>query len=403
MKQAGEPVCMADLVHKPIPVEKNGATFLLRAEDDLNRFNTELAELAWAESADGIYGRYTTASLAKIKHLLTTYPNIEPLLEKAAVADEFAFPIDFSQRASEPFHVWSMPEIILAKNAARYLDAYAQLLLAEDQREEALQRCITLLRLSRQVKKDHVIVNNLVASGMGSFALNRANSILQSGPVNNVSRDLLEQELTQQDSSCHELHRALQAERAIVLDLSSPENPAKWLRFGREYRSKIELLDVFQDYLRYSELPYPEYVAAGKHVDRPEAMSETTTSSEEAPKESPLTFPSMKAQLQYSLQAALISEKNFQAQLNALRIIDALQKRVPSGTDRVPEIAELGLPKEAGIDPFNGKPMIVKRLARGWLVYSVGEDLQDNGGDCDNWDVGFGPTDKQADSKGTRR
>ncbi len=58
----------------------------------------------------------------------------------------------------------------------------------------------------------------------------------------------------------------------------------------------------------------------------------------------------------------------------------------------MPKLSELGLPAEATIDPFNGEPLHVKRLPQGWLVYSVGRNLQDDGGKLDdNSDIGVGP------------
>ena len=83
--------------------------------------------------------------------------------------------------------------------------------------------------------------------------------------------------------------------------------------------------------------------------------------------------------------------------VRAIRILNALQKKAPIDSDKIPTMAELGLPDDVGIDPFNGKTMIIKKLPEGWLVYSVGENLQDDGGkveeESDNkpLDVGFGP------------
>ena len=71
--------------------------------------------------------------------------------------------------------------------------------------------------------------------------------------------------------------------------------------------------------------------------------------------------------------------------------INALQKKSPQD-DRVPRMAELGLPDEAGIDPFNGKPLIIKKFPKGWAVYSVGRNLVDDGGNWRNGlDEGYGP------------
>ena len=75
----------------------------------------------------------------------------------------------------------------------------------------------------------------------------------------------------------------------------------------------------------------------------------------------------------------------------SLRVLNALQVRgLPSGGD-IPKLTDLGLPEAATIDPFSGKPLLVKKLASGWMVYSVGGNLVDDGGVLDTrTDVGVG-------------
>ena len=77
--------------------------------------------------------------------------------------------------------------------------------------------------------------------------------------------------------------------------------------------------------------------------------------------------------------------------MRSLRIINALQGK-SLASDKIPGMAELGLPNEVGVDPFNGQPLIVKKRSEGWIVYSVAQNLKDDGGKLDPFeDVGFGP------------
>ena len=98
-----------------------------------------------------------------------------------------------------------------------------------------------------------------------------------------------------------------------------------------------------------------------------------------------------------ALKSALVCAYRNQAMIRAIRILNALQKKAPINTDKIPSMTELGLPDEVGIDPYNGKPMIIKKLPEGWLVYSVGDNLKDDGGQVEEkaggkpLDVGFGP------------
>ncbi|MCD4728632.1 MAG: hypothetical protein K8R46_13280, partial [Pirellulales bacterium] len=87
------------------------------------------------------------------------------------------------------------------------------------------------------------------------------------------------------------------------------------------------------------------------------------------------------------------------ASIRSLRVLNALQTHVAAGSGDVPELSKLGLPVETTIDPFTGSSLHVKKTSQGWLVYSVGPNLRDNGGKLvgyrgvtgDDWDIGVGP------------
>lgn len=56
-----------------------------------------------------------------------------------------------------------------------------------------------------------------------------------------------------------------------------------------------------------------------------------------------------------------------------------------------PLVYALGVPKSMTLDRMNGEPMKVKRVDGKWVVYSVGPDLKDDGGDLENRkDIGVG-------------
>jgi hypothetical protein len=59
--------------------------------------------------------------------------------------------------------------------------------------------------------------------------------------------------------------------------------------------------------------------------------------------------------------------------------------------------ATLGLPAECLIDPFDGKPMRIKQTGEGPIVYTIGPDQKDDGGNLDQtagkgMDFGLAPT-----------
>ncbi len=55
-------------------------------------------------------------------------------------------------------------------------------------------------------------------------------------------------------------------------------------------------------------------------------------------------------------------------------------------------LEKLKLPADATVDPFNGAPLLVRKLPAGWVVYSVGRNRNDDGGSFTyDLDVGLGP------------
>ena len=78
--------------------------------------------------------------------------------------------------------------------------------------------------------------------------------------------------------------------------------------------------------------------------------------------------------------------------MRCLRVLNALQGRPEQAGEEMPKLSDLGLPAAATTDPFTDKPLHLKKLPGGWLVYSVGKDLKDDGGELSNdQDVGVGP------------
>jgi hypothetical protein len=94
-----------------------------------------------------------------------------------------------------------------------------------------------------------------------------------------------------------------------------------------------------------------------------------------------------------SLGATFSSVARVRADIRALRVLNAMQTHVLAGSNEIPKLSELGLPANTTTDPFNGQPLHVKKTAQGWLIYSVGRNLRDDGGKLDDpdGDVGVGP------------
>jgi len=86
------------------------------------------------------------------------------------------------------------------------------------------------------------------------------------------------------------------------------------------------------------------------------------------------------------------------ARVRCLRVLNALASR----GDFDANISSLGIPKESLVDPFNGKPLRIKKTPNGPIIYSVGDDLTDNDGNVNypgQADVGTAPIPSKSESQ----
>ncbi len=381
LRAAGEPTCLADL-EKPVPANNNGALYLLEAKAEVEAAEKEI--FAVEDSAEGKPSR---EGKEKIHKILESHPTIMPLLRKAATATEFRFPFDYHVKPSQ-FISTILPLMQFKRECMRYLKSQADDLLNQGKRAEALETDLLMLQLARQYDRDcPILVNNLVDIACKGIAMSSANEILQSGPVEERQRAALEAELAKNDS-LETCRAAIKGERAYCLDALQNEMPpiinGQW---------QLAALEMFDDFFKCSKEPYSTGVGKMK------PPSGTSFSLRSGPIS--LSLPALKAFLEASFRN--------QAMVRSLRIINALQRKALAEGDKIPSMEELGLPKETGVDPFNGQAMIVKKTPEGWLVYSVGQNLQDDGGKLgDRLDAGFGPQkymaeeeEKEADAKKT--
>jgi hypothetical protein len=384
--EAGDPICIADLARKPIPPEQKGATYLLRARDDMNAVVNEVYDLKSYQD-----WRYEPEDMKKIKDILDAYPKIYPLLQQAAACPDFGSQLDYSLMPKNFLEsILDQSNSGSIRTPARYLRARAKLLIFQGDRDGAMQSAMLMLQLSRQFEHEPLLVNYLVSKAVENMALECANEVLQSGPVSDQTRTALDAELSLH-GSMDQFKKTLKSERAYSLDCYRHEFPRLWILSNKW---QLNFLDAFDDILNSPSDQYSDWAAK---IDRKSTKSTSYTNLANILMN--LTRP--------ALHAALTASYRTHAQTRAIRIINALQKRSPADGDKIPTMAELGLPDEVGIDPFNGKPLIIKKLPEGWLVYSVGENLKDDGGkvleEGENkpLDVGFGPKINSEEKNGT--
>jgi hypothetical protein len=376
IRAAGDPVSLADLAPEPVPAEKNAAVFLRRAEKGAEAIVDELMPVYESGYSEG--GPLSESQLKAIQAAFDAHPDVVPLLEQAAACSAYAPEVDCSA-GPDQFLSSLMDSLSMMSATRRVLEAQVRLLIAQGKQKEALQTSLTLSRFGRHIQQEPTSYRYLFAAACHSTAVTCANRVLQSGPVSPDERNILEAELARQEEEILKAYQwALKGERAFGLACQQAI-PGRNIWFVRAYWNGAAsfYLDVLQQQLAFVSRPYAEYCSAQPELSEKGRIF-------------PEGFNVYKA-----LAAIRIAMERHRARTRCLRVLNAVQRKAEEGVAD-PKLSELGLPAEATTDPFTGEPLHLKKLPDGWLVYSVGRNLKDDGGDLStsSKDIGVGPLGK---------
>jgi hypothetical protein len=386
IRAAGDPISLADLAPKPIPPEKNAATYFRRAEADIAAIEHEIETPEFVALFKETQNPYPIPQkfLKIIRAAFDAYPKVIPLLERAAACPDYDAQFDYSLPPQE-FQTRLINAVQKFRSVTRVLSYRTYLLSAEGKHDEVARSALILFRLSRHFDRNPLLISYLVAMAVRGVAVDAACKALEAGPISKEVRDALDAELATQERM-EGFALALNSERAYILESFIDHVPSRnfWL-VSRGFWNLQEsaCLEVF-----------PALIALAGHRGSYRGVGRAMGSYYEVAHAIEAKNSVMAALLFPGLKAAYMAVARTRAQMRSLRVLNALQTRVPAGISATPKLSELGLPAEATTDPFNGEPLHVKRLPQGWLVYSVGPNLRDDGGklgygnDCD---VGVGP------------
>ena len=377
LRAAGAPLTLADL-DRDVPLEKNAAVLFRRASSDLKAISTELSSIYGGGRFR--HGRLDDAELETIRSMLETYATVVPLLQQAATRPDHHPLLDYTG-GTDAFMQHHLDNIGDIRSMLRVLRARVILLLSEGRQEEAIETCITMSQLGRHSEREPMIIGYLVSLVCRRMAVDATNLVLHAGPLSEESRKVIEAELALYEGA-EAYRRALKTERAYGLESFRTTRSNCWLLLDALWNdATCYYLDVIDRYIALAERPYSE-VAAMNLGATPDSRSFRVVVD--------LVIPAIR-----STREAM---ERTRARMRCLRVLNALQGRPEQAAEETPRLSDLGLPAAATTDPFTDKPLQLKKLPRGWLVYSVGKDLKDDGGQLsDEQDVGVGPPQSPAD------
>ena len=384
---AGEPATLTDLAPKSVSPENNPDAYLQQMWPDLQAFSKEDADFELSPLGEDYnlrradtYELPTAAEIDSIRGMVDKYPAILPLLAKASECTVYASPADFNL-PSLKLNAQMLEQIQPYRSLMNFVGYKMQTLLAEKKWGEATRLGIQLLKFADLRQEPFTWSYFLTVAGEET-AFNGLNFAARQDSLSAPVRAELEAELARLDN-LNALRYALATERVFVLaQIDDPNGNVQPALFRWPLQNwRLNECEVLDRAYEATKLPLdeirPRWDAATKRVHLPGELDRIAAD-------------------QYVgnlIGMSFDCEFRRLAELRCLRVLNALEGYKQRTGKEAESVDQLSLPHEATIDPYSGKPLVVKKTEQGWVVYSVWRNNVDDGGrfNFNSGDWGFGP------------
>ena len=380
---AGDAVYLTEYESEEIPDEENAYYYLMLAAPDLEAFETD-----WETVADlELERQLTPEQVDALAKIIEKYPQMFEQLEKASACDKYRPNVDYAQGLA-----MEMPHVMHFRSVARAQSAKALVAAYDGDGDTALGHCKTSLRLSSHLREEPTLISHLVHIASQSISVLTINHSLRVADTSPATRAELAELLAQFDNRQATVD-AMKGERATGIttfqqirdgtlsleDLGTPNIGIvgnTWL--GQAYLNDDEAkyIELLDKQIETAKLSKPE---------RDKAMQPLIDDLEQS------GFRHMFSRLLVpALNAAVDATGRHDALVRSIRILLVIHDKDDITID------DIDLPDAAKADPFTGDPLTIENREEGWVIYSVGENLRDDGGEIYNangksLDNGIGP------------
>ena len=317
------------------------------------------------------------------------------MLHTAAAIEHSRYPIDLSAGFEA-----AIPDLSEIRTAVRLLKLEAILHTENGDGKLAVRSAKSCFGIARSLAKEPVMISQLVRTACQSLTATTIEYC-----VNRI--ELADEQLVELIEYVHnaenisDMSCAFVGERCMGISFfKSPESVNPDSINGIPFRPIVELykaigladadeiiyLDIMDGYIKTAQLPVHQRMEAAKAID---ARLESTSQ----------IHILLHAIMPALARVNTIDLRNI-AQLRTARIALAIERyRLAAGSlpDTLADLVPAYL-DAVPTDPFDGNELRYKKLETGFVVYSIGEDLSDEGGkekpsrrtkESPNWDVTF--------------
>ena len=385
LKAAGAPVSAGDLAGAPIPASENAAVVYARA---LSLIDTEQAK-----KDDNLLARYLKLPertkdpglRAAVEQTVARYSAVFPLARDAARRPQCRFPVQYGSFFSTLY-----PHLATMRRLARLLCVKAVLEARAGRMPEAVETLATAFGQAHSLRDDPSLISQLVAVAIVRTSSAALREVTAWGDLSEAQTRQLDEVLAGMEMTSG-FDRAMQGERTsgvMFFDGIRRGDPSVGGLFPDEeglsalvhhvlpsyawrpllYADELAYLTTMSEQMRLAHLPWRELhdsrVAEDRYIQ--ELPATALASRMVVPVFSRIARTRDLAETELAGSRVLLALLAYRSRFGAYpETLSALHARL--GCD-VPA------------DPLSGRAFVYRRAGRGFLFYSVGDDLKDDGG-----------------------
>lgn len=387
IKAKGEPVTLEELAPPLIPDEENSAFIYEEVSEKIGEIPCDIEGLLSKLSSE-----LTSEEKTTLEKFLNEKEEAISLLDRAMAYKKCRFPINYEEGYNAEF-----PHLKYMRKCARLLALESLCQAKKGDVESAVDTSLKIMKISESLSFEPTLISQLVKIAIGGIMINSLEKILSEG---NISIRTLEElidvlEIYREDMSKW-LKLAYIGERCLFIetfqkleyffpkDTDIDPEKLKYVMNSRFFKSDLLYgIKIFGELISFTELPMNEAVNKSNVL-----AIEVALQAEEAMDGMP--FKAWKlcelhifsAMLLPALNKTFITLARNDARIQQTIIVSALKLykiqygEYPQNISDISPAIISSLPK----DPFTSEDFIYRKQYRSFILYSVGENLEDEGG-----------------------
>lgn len=375
LKDSGEPYTLVDLAGPPVPDSISGAVIYQKMFERLPK----------KDGPDDVYGQLlkergtmTPADWQNARSAAAEYDWVLPMVEEAARKPECRFPVRWQDGSAA-----QLPHLGALRRVSRTL-CVKSIVSAHDGDTESAVQCVQAgLLAANAVQNEPAIISLLVRIAQLRMACDALRAVTEEASISTSQAKALYDQLSQVDLSPHAVlaakgergfgllvfaearKKSLHIASSIVGDDYSVLDAGLWLPLS--YFDALAHLRFMQRQIEYAGTPYRDIKAKVSGESELQGI----------PRWCLLTRLLVPV---YGRLLASVDRSAANCALGQAAMALTAYKNNHGTYPATLEDASSALGWEIPEDPFSGSSLIYKRQGDGFVVYSIGSDLKDDGG-----------------------